>query len=90
MPAAKMQENYLNHRPGMASNENTAMQVIAKAADAFSAGDAVNKRVRVKQEWSLMPYAAVMGAVYPASYMRCAMLECHEMLLNMPCRLHAL
>ena len=45
-------------------------QVIAKAADGFSAGDIVNKRVRQFQSWSLMPFAAVVGSVYPAAYMR--------------------
>lgn len=46
------------------------VQVIAKAADGFSAGDIVNKRVRQFQSWSLMPFAAVVGSVYPAAYMR--------------------
>ena len=45
-------------------------QVIAKASDAFSAGDIVNKRVRQFQSWSLMPFAAVVGSVFPAAYMR--------------------
>lgn len=46
------------------------LQVIAKAADGFSAGDIVNKRVRQFQSWSLMPFAAVVGSVYPSAYMR--------------------
>ena len=46
------------------------VQVIAKASDAFSAGDLVNKRVRMHQSWSLMPFAAVIGSVFPAAYMR--------------------
>ena len=46
------------------------MQIIAKAADAFSAGDIVNRRVRQFQTWSLMPFAAVVGSVFPAAYMR--------------------
>jgi Replication factor RFC1 C terminal domain len=48
------------------------MQVIAKAADAFSAADLANTRIRTHQAWHLAPHAAVLGAVYPASYMRCA------------------
>lgn len=55
----------------MANNEVTAMQVLAKAADAFSDGDVINRRVRMKQEWNLMPAAAMLGTVYPACYMRC-------------------
>ncbi len=46
------------------------LQFIAKAADAFSAGDIVNRRVRQYQSWSLMPFAAVVGSVFPAAYMR--------------------
>eukprot|EP00892_Ulva_mutabilis_P010717 jgi/Ulvmu1/8017/UM004_0254.1 len=65
-----VQENYINHRPNIANNEVTAMQVLAKAADAFSDGDVINRRVRMKQEWNLMPAAAMLGTVYPASYMR--------------------
>lgn len=67
-----LQENYVNHRPNIANNEVTAMQVLAKAADAFSDGDVINRRVRMKQEWNLMPAAAVLGTVYPAAYMRSA------------------
>jgi hypothetical protein len=66
-----MQENYLNHQPNLAHNEAMAMQVIAKAADAFSAGDLVNTRIRTHQAWHLAPHAAMLSAVYPASYMRC-------------------
>jgi Replication factor RFC1 C terminal domain len=65
-----VQENYLNHRPSMAANPVTGMQVLAKAADAFSLGDIVTKRVRLNGEWNLMPYAALVGSVYPSSYMR--------------------
>lgn len=46
------------------------MQVIAKAADAFSAGDIVTRRVRQYQNWSLMPFAGLIGTVYPATYSR--------------------
>ncbi len=51
-------------------NMSCVMQVISKAADAFSAGDIVNRRVRQFQSWSLMPFAAVVGSVFPAAYMR--------------------
>lgn len=44
--------------------------MIAKAADALSCGDVVNRRVRQYQNWSLMPFGAVISAVYPSSYMR--------------------
>ena len=65
-----VQENYLNHRPRIAPGEIHRLQVIAKAADGFSAGDIVNRSVRQYQNWSLMPFSAAMGTVNPASYMR--------------------
>ena len=71
----RVQENYLNHQPFMAHDEATAMQVIAKAADAFSAADLANTRIRTFQQWHLAPHAAVLSAVYPAAYMRCDILE---------------
>jgi hypothetical protein len=57
----------------MAHDEATAMQVIAKAADAFSAADIANRRIRTNQEWHLAPAAVVLSAVYPAAYMRCGL-----------------
>jgi hypothetical protein len=65
-----VQENYLNHKPSMATSEVQMMQIIAKCADAFSAGDTVNRVVRMKQQWNLMPSAAVLSTVYPAAYIR--------------------
>lgn len=66
-----MQENYLNHRPNLAGHdERVRMNLIAKAADAFSMGDLVNRAVRQYQSWSLMPFAATVGSVLPATYMR--------------------
>lgn len=38
-----MQENYLNHRPNIARDDATRLRAIAKAADAFSIGDVVNR-----------------------------------------------
>ena len=45
-------------------------QVIAKAAEALSAGDVANRSVRQYGNWGLMPFAAAMGSVMPAAYMR--------------------
>ena len=46
------------------------MKILSKAADAFSLGDLVNRRVRQYGNWSLMPFAAVAGSVLPATYVR--------------------
>ena len=65
-----VQENYVNHRPLIAQDQGTRLRALAKAADAFSAGDTVNAAVRRRQQWSLMPFAAVVGTLLPAAYMR--------------------
>lgn len=63
-------ENYLNHRPSLARDEMQRLKCVAKAADAISLGDVVNRSIRQKQNWNLMPFAAIMSAVYPTAYMR--------------------
>ena len=65
-----LQENYINHRPSLARSDQQRLQILAKAADAFSVGDLVNRRVRQNGNWSLMPFAGVAGSVLPATYMR--------------------
>lgn len=65
-----VQENYLNHRPQMATDATNRLAVIAKAADEFSGGDLVSRSVRQYQNWSLMPFACALGTVSPASYAR--------------------
>ncbi|KAL4547681.1 hypothetical protein Ndes2526B_g06916 [Nannochloris sp. 'desiccata'] len=61
-----VQENYLNHRPRIAPSDALRLNVIAKAAEGFSAGDVANRSVRQYQNWALMPFAAAMGTVMPA------------------------
>lgn len=56
----------------MAQNENQMMQIIAKSADAISEGDTFNRRVRMKQQWSLAPAAALLSTIFPAAYIRYA------------------
>ena len=65
-----VQENYVNHRPRIANNEQQRMSILAKAANDFSAGDLVSRVVRQNQVWSLMPFACALGTVNPASYAR--------------------
>jgi hypothetical protein len=52
------------------NNEAVRLQLVAKAADAFSLGDIVNRSIRQHQNWSLMPFGATVGSVLPATYMR--------------------
>jgi len=65
-----IQENYVNHRPAVCGNHLQRMRILAKAADAFSCGDIVNNQVRGHGEWSLMPFGALVGSVYPSTYVR--------------------
>ena len=44
--------------------------MVAKAAEALSAGDVANRSVRQYGNWGLMPFAAAMGSATPAAYMR--------------------
>jgi len=59
-----------SNRPRVSNNDITRLAVLAKAAEGFSAGDIANRAVRQYQNWSLMPFAAVMGTVNPAAYAR--------------------
>ena len=47
-----------------------ANAVVAKAAEGITYGDWASEVVRGQGEWGLMPYQAVMAAVYPATYCR--------------------
>ena len=58
--------------------------MLAKAADALSAGDLVNRKVRQYGSWGLMPFAAAIGSVYPATYMRGNRETYHPMETNWP------
>ncbi|GLI64437.1 hypothetical protein VaNZ11_007707 [Volvox africanus] len=65
-----VQENYLNHRPTIAPDISSRLRAIAKASDSISFGDVVNNTLRRTQNWGLMPFAAVMSSLLPATYMR--------------------
>ncbi|EFJ40860.1 DNA replication factor C complex subunit 1 [Volvox carteri f. nagariensis] len=65
-----VQENYVNHRPTIAPDLPARLRAMAKAADSISFGDVVNNTLRRSQNWSLMPFAAVMSCLLPVAYMR--------------------
>ena len=71
-PPHPPQENYVNHAPKIVPRaaEAQRLQILAKAADGISLGDLATRAVRQYQNWALMPFAVVMGTVYPATYMR--------------------
>lgn len=63
-----IQENYLATRP---SNSNSALdhlERVANAADSISQSDHINSLIRSsEQQWSLLPFHAVMSSVRPSS-----------------------
>ncbi len=69
-PASHPQENYINHRPAIARDDATRLRAMAKAADCISQGDLLNRSIRQFGNWGLMPAAALVGTVMPATYMR--------------------
>ena len=66
-----IQENYLHYRPYAAGGSDMArLELMAKSATLISEGDMMNRSVRMKQNWGLMPYANMVSSVMPASTMR--------------------
>ena len=71
-----VQENYLQYRPFTARNDAERLQIVANAATYISHGDIMNRSVRMKQNWGLMPYANMVSSVMPASMV--AVLKAYE------------
>ena len=65
-----IQENYVQYRPYAAKNDVERLQLLSAAATSISEGDVMNKSIRAKQNWGLMPYANIVSSVMPASTMR--------------------
>jgi len=77
-----IQENYLNPRPMLATNQGLSMkeqklktlELVDNAAESISDGDLVDRMIHgSQQQWSLMPTHAVFSTVRPASFMSGAM-----------------
>lgn len=62
-----IQENYLLPKPHAALSPLDHLRRVADAADDISRGDHVNSMIRSsEQQWSLLPFHAVMSSVRPA------------------------
>ncbi|KAM3124223.1 hypothetical protein CJJ07_003891 [Candidozyma auris] len=62
-----IQENYLSPTPSVSSAKEHLTRV-AEAADSISESDRINSLIRSsEQQWSLLPFHAVMSTVKPAS-----------------------
>ncbi|EGV60115.1 DNA replication factor C, large subunit [Yamadazyma tenuis ATCC 10573] len=62
-----VQENYLYTRPSNCRDDSDHLRRVAQAADDISASDRINSLIRSsEQQWSLLPFHAVMSSVKPS------------------------
>ncbi|XP_031416059.1 replication factor C subunit 1 isoform X1 [Clupea harengus] len=65
-----VQENYVHVRPAAAGgNLKSHMVLLSKTADSICDGDLVDRQIRSKQTWSLLPTQAVYASVLPGALM---------------------
>ncbi|KAM3864864.1 replication factor C subunit 1 [Diretmus argenteus] len=66
-----VQENYLHVRPAAAcGNMKSHLVLLSKTADSICDGDLVDRQIRSRQNWSLLPTQAVYASVLPGELMR--------------------
>ncbi|KAK2908793.1 hypothetical protein QQF64_001261 [Cirrhinus molitorella] len=66
-----VQENYLHVRPAAAGgNLKNHLVLLSKTADSICDGDLVDKQIRSRQTWSLLPTQAIYASVLPGELMR--------------------
>ncbi|CAL8333917.1 unnamed protein product [Lota lota] len=66
-----VQENYVHVRPAAAGgNMKAHLVLLSKTADSICDGDLVDRQIRSRQTWSLLPTQAVYASVLPGELMR--------------------
>ncbi|KAF4118825.1 replication factor C subunit 1 [Onychostoma macrolepis] len=66
-----VQENYLHVRPAAGGgNMKNHLVLLSKTADSICDGDLVDKQIRSRQAWSLLPTQAIYASVLPGELMR--------------------
>ncbi|XP_073502084.1 replication factor C subunit 1 isoform X2 [Phyllobates terribilis] len=66
-----VQENYVHVKPAAAGgNLKKHLLLLSKAADSICDGDLVDRAIRSKQVWSLLPTQAIYASVLPGELMR--------------------
>ncbi|XP_049763833.1 replication factor C subunit 1 [Schistocerca cancellata] len=66
-----VQENYLNVVPtAAAGNIGKTLELISATADSISYGDTIEKAIRSRGSWSLLPMQAMFSSVFPGDYMQ--------------------
>ncbi|XP_025021339.1 replication factor C subunit 1 isoform X2 [Python bivittatus] len=66
-----VQENYVHVKPAAAGNNlKKELILLSKAADSICDGDLVERQIRTRQNWSLLPTQAIYSSVLPGELMR--------------------
>ncbi|XP_068561564.1 replication factor C subunit 1 isoform X2 [Cebidichthys violaceus] len=66
-----VQENYLHVRPKAAGGDlKSHLMLLSKTADSISDGDLVDRQIRSRQNWSLLPTQAIYASVLPGELMK--------------------
>ncbi|RMC14177.1 hypothetical protein DUI87_09267 [Hirundo rustica rustica] len=66
-----VQENYVHVKPAAAGgNLKKHLVLLSKAADSICDGDIVDRQIRSKQNWNLLPTQAIYASVLPGELMR--------------------
>nr|XP_028601072.1 replication factor C subunit 1 isoform X1 [Podarcis muralis] len=66
-----VQENYIHVTPAAAGgNMKKHLMLLSKAADSICDGDLVDRQIRSRQNWSLLPTQAIYSSVLPGELMR--------------------
>ncbi|XP_032961631.1 replication factor C subunit 1 isoform X3 [Rhinolophus ferrumequinum] len=66
-----VQENYLHVKPVAAGGDmKKHLMLLSRAADSICDGDLVDRQIRSRQNWSLLPTQAIYASVLPGELMR--------------------
>ncbi|XP_007496617.1 replication factor C subunit 1 isoform X1 [Monodelphis domestica] len=66
-----VQENYLHVKPAAAGGDmKKHLMLLSRAADSICDGDLVDRQIRSRQNWSLLPTQAIYSSVLPGELMR--------------------
>ncbi|XP_020641898.3 replication factor C subunit 1 isoform X1 [Pogona vitticeps] len=66
-----VQENYVHVKPAAAGGDlKKHLTLLSKAADSICDGDLVDRQIRSRQNWSLLPTQAIYSSVLPGELMR--------------------
>ncbi|XP_030349249.1 replication factor C subunit 1 [Strigops habroptila] len=69
-----VQENYVHVKPAAAGgNLKKHLVLLSRAADSICDGDIVDRQIRSKQNWNLLPTQAIYASVLPGELMRGSM-----------------